>query len=149
MRIRGAEAEVSITSAHGIWLLGVGKHHSTHCRHSKPRTPPKPSLNSIQHLTPPAALAGNVAVAAAAATMDPRHDTTGFQMSPVPVPPLMNPPPQIFGAYGPDGMPTPAEFPDMTGPMFTDGVLLDESNEAKRRRIAKVGCPAPPAWSRG
>lgn len=26
----------------------------------------------------------------------------------------------------------------MTGPMFTDGTLLDESNEAKRRRIARV-----------
>ena len=62
----------------------------------------------------------------------------------MPAPPLMNPPPQIFGAYGPDGQPLPADLPDMTGPMFTDGMLLDESNEAKRRRIARVGhlCPS-------
>jgi hypothetical protein len=26
----------------------------------------------------------------------------------------------------------------MTGPLFSDGTLLDESNEAKRRRIARV-----------
>ena len=32
-----------------------------------------------------------------------------------------------------------ANLPDMTGPMFSDGTLLDESNEAKRRRIARVG----------
>lgn len=67
--------------------------------------------------------------------MDGRHDPNVFQ---APSPPLMNPPPQIFGAYGPDGRPIPANLPDMTGPMFTDGMLMDESNEAKRRRIARV-----------
>jgi hypothetical protein len=50
----------------------------------------------------------------------------------------MNPPPQIFGNYSADGLPRPANLPDMTGPLFSDGTLLDESNEAKRRRIARV-----------
>ena len=71
--------------------------------------------------------------------MDPRHDTNGFQMSGMSAPPLMNAPPTIFGAYSADGMPMQANLPDMTGPIFTDGTLLDESNEAKRRRIARVG----------
>jgi hypothetical protein len=75
--------------------------------------------------------------------MDPRRDSNGFQM-PVSAPPLLhNPPPQIFGAYTHDGLPIPATLPDMTGPMFTDGTLLDESNEAKRRRIARVGSVIP------
>jgi hypothetical protein len=54
-------------------------------------------------------------------------------------PPMMNPPPQIFGAYSTDGLPMQANLPDLTGPMFIDGTQLDESNEAKRRRIARVG----------
>jgi hypothetical protein len=57
----------------------------------------------------------------------------------VSAPPLMNPPPQIFGAYSADGLPIPANLPDLAGPLFGDGTLLDESNEAKRRRIARVG----------
>jgi hypothetical protein len=39
-----------------------------------------------------------------------------------------------FGAYGHDlsGL-------DLSQSLFGDGTLLDESNEAKRRRIARVG----------
>lgn len=51
----------------------------------------------------------------------------------------MNPPPQIFGAYTTDGLPLQPNMPDMSQPIFGDGTLLDESNEAKRRRIARVG----------
>jgi len=65
-------------------------------------------------------------------------NSNGF-MSSMPAPPIMNPPPQIFGAYSHDGLPIPATLPDMPGPIFSDGTLLDESNEAKRRRIARVG----------
>ena len=65
--------------------------------------------------------------------MDPRHDMNGFQMPNMQVPPLMNPPPQIFGSYAHDGMGL-----DLSQPLFGDGTLLDESNEAKRRRIARV-----------
>ena len=75
--------------------------------------------------------------------MDPRYDTSIFRQPPVLAPPLMNPPPQIFGAYDADGLPLPADLPDMTAPMFTDGMLLDESNEAKRRRIARVRYATP------
>jgi hypothetical protein len=53
-------------------------------------------------------------------------------------PPLVNVPPQIFGNYTHDGQLIPANLPDMTGPMFPDPGLLDDSNEAKRRRIARV-----------
>lgn len=67
--------------------------------------------------------------------MDPRHDMNGFQMPNMQAPPLMNPPPQIFGGYGHDGLPPM----DLSQPIFGDGTLLDESNEAKRRRIARVG----------
>jgi hypothetical protein len=74
-------------------------------------------------------------------TMDPRHHSpnNGFAMPPsATAPPMMNPPPQIFGAYSADGLPMAASLPDLGGPMFTDGTLLDESSEAKRRRIARV-----------
>lgn len=64
------------------------------------------------------------------------HDNNAF-MPQISAPPLMNPPPQIFGAYTADGLPA---LPDLTGPLFGDGTLLDESNDAKRRRIARVGC---------
>jgi len=67
------------------------------------------------------------------------HDSNGFPMPQIPPPPLMNPPPQIFGAYSADGLPMPANMNDMSQPLFGDGTLLDESNEAKRRRIARVG----------
>jgi hypothetical protein len=65
--------------------------------------------------------------------MDPlRHDNNSFQMPNMSAPPLMNPPPRIFGAYSADGL------PDMSEPIFGDDTPLDDSNEAKRRRIARV-----------
>ena len=64
------------------------------------------------------------------------HSRNGYQLPQAP--PMMNPPPQIFGNYPHDGMSMAASLPDMTGSMFTDGTLLDDSNEAKRRRIARV-----------
>ena len=33
----------------------------------------------------------------------------------------------------------PSNMVDLSQPLFGDGTLLDESNEAKRRRIARVG----------
>jgi len=70
--------------------------------------------------------------------MDPRHDNHGFQMPQMSAPPLMNPPPQIFGVYnGADGMPA-MNMPDMSQPLFGDTTMMDESIEAKRRRIARV-----------
>lgn len=60
-------------------------------------------------------------------------DGMGFDMSSMP-----NQPPQIFGARNPDGSPI---APSLPGPVFSDDLLsgnLDESNEAKRRRIARV-----------
>lgn len=60
----------------------------------------------------------------------------GFQLPAMP-PQVMNQPPQIFGAYGPDGLPHLP--PDLAAQMFSDSaMLLDDSNEAKRRRIARV-----------
>ncbi|KAH6684318.1 fungal-specific transcription factor domain-containing protein [Halenospora varia] len=64
-------------------------------------------------------------------------DNNGF-MPQISAPPLMNPPPQIFGAYTTDGLPLQPNMPDMSQPIFGDGTLLDESNEAKRRRIARA-----------
>lgn len=66
------------------------------------------------------------------------HDSNGNGFAMPQPPPLMNPPPQIFGNYSADGLPMVANLPDMAGPIFTDGTLFDESNEAKRRRIARV-----------
>ncbi|KAG9233707.1 fungal-specific transcription factor domain-containing protein [Amylocarpus encephaloides] len=63
------------------------------------------------------------------------HDPNGFQMPQISAPPLMNPPPQIFGAYTQDGLP---HMPDLSQGIFGDGILLDESSEAKRRRIARA-----------
>jgi hypothetical protein len=73
----------------------------------------------------------------------PNMANNSFRTSPVSAPPLMNPPPQIFGAYTPEGVPIPATLPDVGAPMFTDGSLMEESNEAKRRRIARVRYLAP------
>lgn len=75
----------------------------------------------------------------------------GFQM-PGMAPPLVNQPPQIFGAYGPDGLPTLSHFnPDLAAHMFPDSsMLLDDSNEAKKRRIARVRLLLqPPSGSSG
>lgn len=51
----------------------------------------------------------------------------------------MNPPPQIFG--DPNGSPLSQNF--SSGQFFADDAVggLDESNEAKRRRIARVWEP--------
>jgi hypothetical protein len=65
-------------------------------------------------------------------------DHNGFQMPQMAAPPLMNPPPQIFGAYAADGLPN-MNMQDLSQPLFGDGSLMDESIEAKRRRIARVG----------
>ncbi|KAL9115555.1 MAG: hypothetical protein Q9187_007291 [Circinaria calcarea] len=58
--------------------------------------------------------------------------------SPLEVPPLMNPPPQVFGSLTP-GSPSAATY---SGAFFggedQNGGNLDESNDAKRRRIARA-----------
>ncbi len=60
-------------------------------------------------------------------------------VSPIPEPPLLHTPPQIFGAYAPDGSPIPPNFSD---PIFTIdqmGFMPDDGmSDAKRRRIARV-----------
>ncbi|KAI9149270.1 N-terminal binuclear Zn cluster-containing protein [Paramyrothecium foliicola] len=63
----------------------------------------------------------------------------GFQIPGMP-PPLVNQPPQIFGTYGPDGLQQLSHFPhDLAAHMFPDSaMLLDDSNEAKKRRIARA-----------
>jgi hypothetical protein len=69
--------------------------------------------------------------------MDSLHDINGF---PMPNPQMMNhqPPPQVFGAFTTDGLPMNPSL-DMSGQMFGDpGALMDDINEAKRRRIARV-----------
>lgn len=54
------------------------------------------------------------------------------------LPHLINQPPQIFGNYGPDGSPIPST---LNGALFGDQDLLsmDDVNDPKRRRIARVG----------
>lgn len=70
-------------------------------------------------------------------------DGMGFQMPSMGRPPLMNPPPQIFGAYPNEGLPMSHLPPELAAQMFPDhATLLDDANEAKRRRIAKVREPA-------
>jgi hypothetical protein len=67
--------------------------------------------------------------------MDPLHEMNGFAMS---APQLMNhqAPTQVFGAYTADGIPMNPTMNDM---VFGDpSTLMDDSNEAKRRRIARV-----------
>jgi hypothetical protein len=71
--------------------------------------------------------------------MDPRHDNTGFVMPNMSAPSLMNPPPQLFGGYrGTDGL-SSINLADLSQPVYGDATLMDESIEAKRRRIARVG----------
>ncbi|KAK4127374.1 hypothetical protein N657DRAFT_566444 [Parathielavia appendiculata] len=51
----------------------------------------------------------------------------------------MNPPPQIFGGYSEHGLPIQQLPPDlMAAQMFGDHGLLEDTNEAKRRRIARA-----------
>lgn len=69
----------------------------------------------------------------------------GFQMPSMAAPSLINQPPQIFGGYTHDGLPLQHLPPDLTAQMFGDpNALLDDANEAKRRRIARVS-PLPRA----
>ncbi len=69
--------------------------------------------------------------------MDQMH--AGFRLPPISAPPLMNPPPQIFGGYSEHGMPLHQLPPDLAAHMFGDpNSLMDDANEAKRRRIARV-----------
>lgn len=74
----------------------------------------------------------------------------GFQMPAMgQPPPLMNQPPQIFGADSYHGLPMQHLPPELTAQMFGDpGALLDDANEAKRRRIARVSRAFLPAGRR-
>ncbi|TGJ86027.1 hypothetical protein E0Z10_g2787 [Xylaria hypoxylon] len=66
-----------------------------------------------------------------------RVDPGSFHIPGMHPPPLMNQPPQIFGAYSHDGLPIlPPELAAQMG--FDPSALLDDVNEAKRRRIARV-----------
>lgn len=69
--------------------------------------------------------------------MDAMGNMNGFAMPPAP-PMQHQPPPQIFGPYS-NGLPN-MDMSDMASQMFGDPAsLLEDSNEAKRRRIARVG----------
>ncbi|KAL7959682.1 fungal-specific transcription factor domain-containing protein [Trichoderma compactum] len=63
-----------------------------------------------------------------------------FQMPGLVQPPLTSQPPQIFGSYLSDGLTNLQQLPpDMTAQMFSDpNLLLDDSQDAKRRRIARA-----------
>ncbi|CAI4210500.1 unnamed protein product [Parascedosporium putredinis] len=51
---------------------------------------------------------------------------------------MINQPPQLFGPYTHDGMPMGHLPPELAAQMFPDPTtLLDDANEAKRRRIAR------------
>ena len=66
-------------------------------------------------------------------------DHMSFQMPSMGRPALLNPPPQIFGGYSQEGMPVSQIPPELAAQMFPDhATLLDDANEAKRRRIARV-----------
>ncbi|KAI0205372.1 N-terminal binuclear Zn cluster-containing protein [Astrocystis sublimbata] len=66
-----------------------------------------------------------------------RVDRGGFQIPGIHPPPLINQPPSIFGAYGHDSLPMlPPELAAQMG--FDPSALLDDVNEAKRRRIARA-----------
>lgn len=72
--------------------------------------------------------------AASAVTMDPmRFHVPGM------TPQLVNPPPQVFGAYGPDGMPLAQQLPpDLAAQLYPDQVWPEDFSDAKRRRISRV-----------
>ncbi|KAI9049455.1 hypothetical protein LZ554_006487 [Drepanopeziza brunnea f. sp. 'monogermtubi'] len=68
-----------------------------------------------------------------------RNDPKSYNGMPqMATPPIMNPPPQIFGGYSHDGLPSNMSLPDLSQPYLGDGGLMDESIEAKRRRIARA-----------
>ena len=73
--------------------------------------------------------------------MDPR-DQMPYQMpgGMHPAPNMnMNHPPQIFGQYPPtDGLPMHHMPPEMAAQMFPDQMMMEDTTEAKKRRIAKV-----------
>lgn len=78
-----------------------------------------------------------------------RVDPGSFQIPGMHPPPLMNQPPQIFGTYGHDGLGVlPPELAAQMG--FDPSALLDDVNEAKRRRIARVSLRSfhPPVLSK-
>lgn len=78
-------------------------------------------------------------------TMDGTHPppppAATFHMSHIPPPPRLHPPPpQIFGGYNGDTLPESLDVSTMfadAGMLDVHG-LLDDSQEAKRRRIARV-----------
>ncbi|KAI2623426.1 N-terminal binuclear Zn cluster-containing protein [Xylaria nigripes] len=65
-------------------------------------------------------------------------DPGNFQIPGMHAPPLVNQPPPIFGAsYGPDGL--AALPPELSAHIdFDPSTLLDDSNEVKKRRIARA-----------
>ncbi|KAJ9139488.1 Fungal specific transcription factor domain-containing protein [Pleurostoma richardsiae] len=64
---------------------------------------------------------------------------SSFQMPARAPPSLINQPPQIFGGYHSDGLSMQHLPPELAAQMFGDPTgLLDDSNEAKRRRIARA-----------
>jgi hypothetical protein len=67
-------------------------------------------------------------------------DHMNFQMNGQVPPQLMNQPPQMYGGYGQDDMSAMSGMgPDLTAHMFSDAqLLMEDTNEAKRRRIARV-----------
>ncbi|KAF3064063.1 hypothetical protein GL218_02527 [Daldinia childiae] len=66
-----------------------------------------------------------------------RVDPGGFQIPGMHRPQLMNQPPQIFGTYSHDGL--PVLHPELAAQMaFDPSSLLDDPNDAKRRRIARA-----------
>lgn len=62
-------------------------------------------------------------------------------------PPLMNPPPRIFGNMNPNGSPMPAS---LAASMFAADDLDDghDQGDAKRRRIARVRAACHPSTLR-
>ncbi|KAG5927291.1 hypothetical protein E4U42_002383 [Claviceps africana] len=69
-------------------------------------------------------------------------DHMGFQMPGMVPPALLNEPPQIFGGFNGDGLSSiPHMPPDLAAHMFPDAhLLMEDTSEAKRRRIAKIKC---------
>lgn len=70
----------------------------------------------------------------------------GYQM-PGQVPPqLMNQQAQMFAGYGQDDMSNMSQMgPDLTAHLFSDAqLLMEDTNEAKRRRIARVSSTSAP-----
>lgn len=67
--------------------------------------------------------------------MDPLTGAT-FQIPGMAPPQLLNQPPQIFGGYGHDALSVLP--PDLAAQLGFDPSLLDDVNDPKRRRIARV-----------